>query len=127
MYMYLAWNVVHGPNEAPPNYAASNAGIRNKDRRYLAAMVESVDDSIATIVDTLKGVNMWENTVLIVTTDNGSPAENGGNYPFRGGKYTFWEGGVHGIGFLSGGFLPDSVQGLRWNGLAHAVTLNPNP
>lgn len=82
MYMYLAWNVVHGPNEAPPNYAASNAEIRNTNRRYLAAMVESVDDAIATLVETLKEVRMWENTVLAVTTDNGGPADGGGTTRF---------------------------------------------
>ena len=32
MYVYLAWNVVHDPNEAPPSYAASNSDIVDTER-----------------------------------------------------------------------------------------------
>ena len=125
MYVYLAWNVVHDPNEAPPSYAASNSDIVDTERMYLAAMAQSVDDSIATIVETLKANGMWTNTVLIVHTDNGGNLGGAGNnFPLRGGKYTFWQGGTRGIGFIASPLLPDAVRGLKWNGLAHAVDMH---
>ena len=41
-----------------------------------------------------KCVKLWQNTVIIVTADNGGALDSGScNYPLRGGKNTFFEGG----------------------------------
>lgn len=35
---------------------------------------------------------MWDNTLVVFTTDNGGNLGGSGcNYPLRGGKYTFWQ------------------------------------
>jgi arylsulfatase A-like enzyme len=103
---------------------AANADIKDTNRQRFAAMANSVDDSIRAIVDTLKANGMWENTVLIVHTDNGGNLGGGGNnYPLRGGKYTFWQGGVRGVAFINSPLLPASTHGLKWNGLSHAVDM----
>ena len=37
---------------------------------------------------------MWERTLVAFVSDNGAQLDHGANFPFRGGKHTFWEGGV---------------------------------
>lgn len=122
LYIYLAWNNVHAPCEAPSNYVAANMHIQNNGRRNFASMMSALDDQLTAVVDTLKNKGMWDNTVLIFTTDNGGNlGGNGNNYPLRGGKYTFWQGGVRGVSFVSSPLLPMSFQGKTWSGAAHAA------
>ncbi len=66
-----------------------------------AAMVESFDDAVGTLLDTLDRLNLADNTIVIFTSDNGgnmydevddtTPTSNA---PLRGGKATMYEGGV---------------------------------
>ena len=80
-------------------------------------MVNLLDGIIGELVDKLKAKGLWENTLVIATADNGGTyllAESGStNYPLRGGKYTFFEGGVRAAAFLSGGYLPAAVRGTK--------------
>jgi hypothetical protein len=67
---------------------------------------------------------MWDDTVFIITTDNGGNLGGSGiNYPLRGGKYTFWQGGVRAVGFVGGGdnFIPAARRGTVWDGQMHAA------
>lgn len=50
----------------------------------------------------------------------GGPLEHSTNAPRRGGKHTFWDGGLRVEAFLAGGALPPSLAGSTWPGLAHA-------
>ncbi len=122
LYVYLAWNNVHDPNEAPQSYVDMHGSIQNKGRKNLAAMVSALDDSITAVVQKLKDKGMWDNTLLVFTTDNGGNLGGSGiNYPLRGGKYTFWQGGVRGNAFVGGGLIPESLRGTTWAGAAHAA------
>jgi len=66
-----------------------------------AAMVESMDDAIGTLLDTLDRLKLADRTIIIFTTDNGgnmydrvdgtTPTSNA---PLRGGKATMFEGGT---------------------------------
>ena len=51
------------------------------------------------VVDALKARNMYDNSVIIFSTDNGGPAagldgNSACNYPLRGMKTTLWEGAL---------------------------------
>ncbi len=66
-----------------------------------AAMVESMDDAIGTLIDALDRLKLTDNTILIFTSDNGGNMYNsvGGipytsNVPLSGGKSCLREGGV---------------------------------
>jgi arylsulfatase A-like enzyme len=66
-----------------------------------AAMVESMDDAVGTLLDTLDRLQLSDNTIIIFTSDNGGNMYNNvdettptSNAPLRGGKATLYEGGT---------------------------------
>ncbi len=68
-----------------------------------AAMIESMDDAVGTLLDTLDRLRIADNTIIIFASDNGGNMYNEvdgttatSNAPLRGGKATMYEGGVRG-------------------------------
>ncbi len=66
-----------------------------------AAMVESMDDAVGTLLDALDRLELTDDTIVVFTSDNGgntySPIDGTmptSNAPLRGGKATMFEGGV---------------------------------
>jgi arylsulfatase A-like enzyme len=86
MFIYLALHNTHAPIEAPERFVAMY-NYSNKRKNTFLAMVSVVDESVANVTAALKDTGMWTDTILIWTTDNGSPVNVGGsNDPLRGGK-----------------------------------------
>ena len=46
------------------------------------------------------------------------PLDHCTNAPLRGGKHTFFEGGVRVMGFIGGPMVPMYRRGTRWDGIA---------
>lgn len=70
-------------------------------RATRAAMVSTLDEHVGKIVRKLKELGLYENTLIIFSSDNGASAEGGAdiswfnsNGPFRGGKRYVYEGGI---------------------------------
>eukprot|EP01083_Nonionella_stella_P294549 1001266_1 len=85
-------------------------------------MVNLLDIIIGNITTLLKNNNLWDNTLLVFTGDNGGPEHNNtaaNNYPLRGGKQRVFEGGVRTASLVSGGYLPQSRRGQIENGMMH--------
>jgi len=66
-----------------------------------AAMLESMDDAIGRLLDSLDRLNLSDNTIIIFTADNGGNLYSDvagvpptSNRPLRGGKATLFEGGT---------------------------------
>ena len=66
-----------------------------------AAMVESLDDNVGKMLDTLDRLDIADRTIVIFYSDNGGNMYNEvdgttptSNVPLRGGKATMYEGGV---------------------------------
>lgn len=70
-------------------------------RATYASMVTYLDKSVGLIKNELKALDIYDNTIIIFTSDNGVHAEGGhdpnyfdSNGPFRGHKRDLYEGGV---------------------------------
>ncbi|HYF35787.1 MAG TPA: sulfatase-like hydrolase/transferase [Prosthecobacter sp.] len=93
-FVYLAFNAVHAPLQAPPEEIAKFS-TGNTDRDTRLAMGKRMDDAIGSVVATLKKEGVWQNTLLFFLSDNGGPlAQAADNTPLRGGKHQDYEGGV---------------------------------
>ena len=57
-------------------------------------MVSVADNVTGHVVDLLKKKRMWDNTIFVISADNGGASCGGSNYPLKGSKMTFFEGGV---------------------------------
>jgi arylsulfatase B len=113
LFMYLAYQAVHDPDQVPDEYRkpyadkyANTSGWDDKRITY-GGMLTAADEGIGQVVQALKDKGMWNDTVLVFTTDNGGPSEvcaiqGSSNYPKRGGKCTVYEGGTTGDGFITG-------------------------
>jgi arylsulfatase A-like enzyme len=99
-FLYLAFNAVHTPMEAPERYLARFANIADARRRTYAAMLSAMDDAIGRTLAALHDSGLEEQTLVIFLNDNGGPTmptttENGSsNAPLRGSKRQTWEGGI---------------------------------
>lgn len=138
LFLYFAHQEIHIPLEGPPEpeYTENCKAFKNTDpdglnRHTLCTMMSRLDQSIGDFVEMLKVRNMWENTLLWVTTDNGGmtqfqtdfPASASSNFPLRGGKTTLFEGGVRGVSFISGGLVPQVARGSAFSGLLQHVDI----
>eukprot|EP00116_Pleurobrachia_bachei_P000961 sb/3461223/ len=102
-FIYCALQVPHAPYIAQETMIkhiekAEIERARNKKRVKYAAMILGMDEGIRTILDTLDLRGFRNNTVVVVTSDNGAVNDGpGSNYPLRGGKRSFLEGGVRAL------------------------------
>ncbi|XP_065152999.1 arylsulfatase I [Paramisgurnus dabryanus] len=106
LFLYVALQAVHTPLQAPAHLLRRYQHLGNRPRRHYAAMVSAVDESVGEIVSELREQGYYDNTVLIYSSDNGGqPLSGGCNWPLRGGKGSYWEGGVRAVGFVHSPFL----------------------
>lgn len=94
-----------------------------------AAMVNALDAHVGAVVDALRAKGMWEDTLMVLTSDNGGPLKlvesATTNFPLRGGKYSPFEGGIRAAAFLAGGALPPAVRGRPLTAPAHIADWYP--
>jgi arylsulfatase A-like enzyme len=98
-FLYLAFNAVHTPMQAPDDYLSRFASIEDKKRRTYAGMLSAMDDAIGRVLKAVRDTGVEERTLVCFISDNGGPitrnAPNSSrNTPLRGGKGETWEGGI---------------------------------
>lgn len=135
LFLYLAHQGVHYPDQVPDEYYQRYADKEGwtAERKIYAGMLTAVDESIGKVIEALKKRNMWNDTLVVVTTDNGGPTDicavqGSSNYPKRGGKCTVYEGGTTGDAFLAGPALTSYggiAGGHAYPYLFHAVDWLP--
>ena len=79
LFLYLAFQAVHAPLEAPQNFVDMYKKVPDKDRRVYLGMVTSMDDAVGHVVDSLKRSNMYHNTIIVFFSDNGAAKGLGNN------------------------------------------------
>jgi arylsulfatase A-like enzyme len=95
LFLYLAFNAPHTPLQAPKEAIAPCSHIPDAKRRVFAAMVETMDRAIGTVLRTLEQEGMARDTLIVFLSDNGGPINAGArNDPLRAGKATVFEGGI---------------------------------
>ena len=66
---------------------------------------------------------MWDETLLVFSSDNGGQADleygGGSNFPLRGSTGSWWEGGMRVAAFVSGGYVPPGARGTVYDGMVH--------
>ncbi|XP_034464542.1 arylsulfatase I [Hippoglossus hippoglossus] len=101
LFLYLSLQAPHTPLQVPDHFLHQYDSQGNRLRRHYAAMLSCLDDGVGQVVQQLKTSGFYENSVLIYSSDNGGqPLSGGSNWPLRGGKGTYWEGGIRAVGFV---------------------------
>lgn len=118
-FAFLSFYAVHGPIETTKDKwkkyrdKAHEMGVAErgyKMERVLpirqvqdnppiyAGLVESMDDAVGVVLESLKANGVDDNTIVVFTSDNGGVASGDAfstsNLPLRGGKGYQWEGGI---------------------------------
>ena len=109
LYLYLPFQSVHMPNEAPADMIAKQPPMKNSARRTYLGMISAMDAALGDTMASMKAHGLWANAVLLLNGDNGGPVWCSGmkdcpsvsndqygpvsNYPLRSGKWTNWDGG----------------------------------
>jgi arylsulfatase A-like enzyme len=94
LFLYVPFNAVHSPFQAPQPYIDMYKHIMNKKRRIYAAMVTCMDDGIGRIAKALQERGLKRNTLIIFCSDNGGVNSAGSNGLLRGQKGQLYEGGI---------------------------------
>ncbi|XP_052696726.1 arylsulfatase B-like [Crassostrea angulata] len=124
IYMYLPFQSVHAPLQVPNRYTDMYTNVHTKSRRTYMGMVTAMDEAIGNITKALKTKGIFNDTLIIFTTDNGGAVKfAGNNYPLRGGKATLFEGGTRATAFVTGAGI--QKFNYEYSGLIHAVDWMP--
>ena len=100
-FLYLPFNAVHGPHQAPDEYLAKYEHLGRVGSQR--AQLECMDLAVGRVVDALERKGILESTLVMFTNDNGGIRITS-NGPYRGFKSHYHEGGVR---------VPSA---LRWPG-----------
>ncbi|CAM9770541.1 unnamed protein product, partial [Hapterophycus canaliculatus] len=151
--MYLAHQAVHKPLGLPPDGSFTDeevalldaVGQRDTDdiegntRRWFAEVAMYLDKKVGELVGLLEKEGWLENSIIVVASDNGGdPGAGGSNYPLRGMKHTYWEGGMKASlwsrrppagkvpAFVySKSHIPEEARGTEYHGLMHVADWLP--
>ncbi|MFT6807160.1 MAG: arylsulfatase A-like enzyme [Saprospiraceae bacterium] len=123
-FAFLSFYAVHGPIQTTEDKwkkyrdKAEAQGIKDhgfemskflpirqvQDNPIYAGLLETMDDAVGRVLNTLDELGLAENTIVIFTSDNGGVAAGDAfatsNLPLRGGKGYQYEGGIRAPYFI---------------------------
>ncbi|MEY2880359.1 MAG: hypothetical protein RLZZ15_2739 [Verrucomicrobiota bacterium] len=88
-FLYLAPNAVHFPRYPRDEFLGKSG------HGLLGDWIQEIDWTVGQLLGALREAHLAANTLVLFTSDNGGPVNQGAiNTPLRGSKGTTWEGGV---------------------------------
>ncbi|XP_076040498.1 arylsulfatase B-like [Oratosquilla oratoria] len=131
-FLMMSFQNVHGPHQVPKEYSNMYPDTMTQTKKVLYGMVTAMDDVVGQIVAALKEEGLYDNTIIVFTSDNGAPKSNiNRNKPLRGNKGSVWEGGTKTSAFVHSPLLqPGTHKGLFhvtdwYNTLLEAASTSP--
>ena len=121
---YISTNAPHGPLHCPQKYMDMYKGQPDRTAAFLG-MITNIDDNIGKTRVLLKELGIYENTIFIFTTDNGTAfGQDVYNAGMRGRKGSEYDGG-HRVPFFL--HWPDGGMNTlkKIDTLCHAVDIAP--
>lgn len=162
MFLYLAFNGIHAPVSVDNDiknsevYRKLTSNLTWGDRKLFAGALYSVDCGVRDVYRALESQKMLSDSLLVIVSDNGAPSkgsggtdaaedakQNGGsNWPLRGFKGHYFEGGIrvpamiwsyelapslkgssiHSHLFHASDWLPSIIQGYARGSLGDTIT-----
>ena len=132
LFLFVAMQAMHTPSPGPEMLQSLMDLYRvgeTDDARFAEsnALITLADRVLEATVAALRGAQMWDNTLLVHLSDNGGQVvpsamnhlPQGSNWPLRGMKRSYFEGGVRVPAFVAGGALPEAARGKMINGYIH--------
>eukprot|EP01084_Bolivina_argentea_P289501 497156_1 len=124
-FMYISLQTMHATLLTIEEYKQECDNISIERSIYCQNTLLS-DHIIGTFIQTLKDNNMWDNTLFVLTSDNGAEISLGGcNYPLRGTKGSQFEGNQRVIALIGGGYIPEQYEGTIRNALFSSLDWTP--
>ena len=69
MFLYLPFQAVHYPLQAPEKYIEPFKKLtKDKDRQTMGGMLGCLDEAVGNITQTLKDTGLYDNTIIIFST-----------------------------------------------------------
>jgi arylsulfatase A-like enzyme len=117
LFLYVAFNAPHAPNQAPAECAGLYENVESAERRAYLEQVTCLDRAIGRVLDSIDA----EHTLVVFMSDNGGDLTYGAeNAPLRGEKGTLYEGGVRvnaivqWTGRLAPSVVAEPVHAVDW-------------
>ncbi len=96
-FLYVAHQAVHNPYQTPADTPENRPEIiplgGERARVSYQIMLQELDRSVGRILDALSEHGLEENTFVFFFSDNGDVGQNMRSRPYRGGKFSNYEGG----------------------------------
>ncbi|UBM59716.1 sulfatase [Marinilongibacter aquaticus] len=96
-FLYYASYAVHSPIQPEKDLLdkyQKKEGWNGQENAQYATMVENIDQNIGRLIDGLKSKGLYENTLIVFTSDNGGVFGITNMKPLRAGKGSYYEGGI---------------------------------
>ena len=112
-FMYFALNMPHYPYQGYAKWLDRYRSLPHPRREY-AAFVSTLDENLGRLLARLDELGLRENTIVVFQSDNGHSTEEraffggGSAGPYRGAKFSLFEGGIRLPAIISWpGHLPE--------------------
>ncbi len=95
-FLYLPFNAVHDPLEAPERYKDSFPGVEGPRAKIWAGQLKALDDGVGRVLAKVREAGLESDTLIFFLGDNGGyPLGNiAPNAPLTGNKGDTYEGGI---------------------------------